>query len=418
MNGPPPDASRRHELVLLGLCLAAAIAYVHRGCLGVAESTIRDELQISEKAMGFVMAAFFLTYSIFQIPTGWLVDRWGPRRSLLWFGMLGAGTVAFGAVGGVAFLVASRLAMGGAQAGLFPAATVSLAAWYPGRRRAFAVGTLAASMSLGSALGAPLTGVLLEPLGWRALFVLYAVPGVAWSLWFYGFFRDRPAAAPPPPPRARTPWKAIFTSAAMWWIIGQQFFRAMATVFYLTWFTTFLVKRYGLTTEAAGGWTALPLVGVVCGSLVGGVASDRVMAWTGSRVWGRKGVAMATLAVGVGLFAAAYHAADVRLAVPTIAAAAFFTSMANPCSYSLTMDMGGRHTAIVFSAMNMGGNVGATVFPILVPFWLQLADGDWGSVLFLVGGIYLAGAACWLLLDPRGTIEEPGERQPAAHERR
>src|SRR5688572_28858 len=87
--------TRVRYVVLLGLCLAAALAYVHRACFGVAESTIRGELGVSVKQMGWAMGLFFWTYALFQIPTGILVDRWGPRKSLLLFGMTGALTIAF-----------------------------------------------------------------------------------------------------------------------------------------------------------------------------------------------------------------------------------------------------------------------------------------------------------------------------------
>ena len=56
--------------VLAWLCAAATIAYVQRNSLGVLESTVRDDLGLSERQMGLVMGSFFLTYGIFQIPGG------------------------------------------------------------------------------------------------------------------------------------------------------------------------------------------------------------------------------------------------------------------------------------------------------------------------------------------------------------
>src|SRR4051794_30495467 len=196
----PDRPSNVRYVVLTGLCLAAALAYVHRGCLSVVESTARADLGLTTGQMGLALGVFFWAYALFQIPTGLLVDAWGPRRALFLFGLLGAITVAMGAgalwvdaATGFALLLASRILMGIAQAGLFPASTRAMSVWIPLRRRAFATGLLQAFMSVGGAAGAFLTGVLLEVVSWPYLFVLYAVPGLAWSFWFFAWFRDQPA---------------------------------------------------------------------------------------------------------------------------------------------------------------------------------------------------------------------------------
>ncbi|HEY8505391.1 MAG TPA: MFS transporter [Gemmataceae bacterium] len=427
----PERPTRVRYVVLAGLCLVACLAYVQRGALGIAESTVRTDLGISEELSGQAIGVFFLAYALFQIPTGMLVDAWGARWALLLFGMAGAATVALGAAGGVALLLLGRLLMGVAQAGLFPAATRCIATWFPLSRRAFATGTLTAFMSVGGALGALLTGTLLGVTDWRTIFVLYAVPGVLWSIWFFAWFRDRPEEHPSAngaerdliaagrlvpaggdsDPRPRTPWLRLFTRLALLALCGQQFFRAMATVLYLSWFATFLQETYRLSPGEAGRYTTFPLIGVTTGSFAGGMLSDWVLLRTGSRRWARRGVAVAGPLVGVCLFAAAYFIPTPAAGVAVITAAAFFAAFANPCAYSLTIDMGGRHIGSVFSTMNMAGNLGAAAFPLIVPAWVRLAGGDWGTVLFLVGGLYLAGIFGWLLLDPQRQIleeDEPG----------
>ena len=78
---------------------------------------------------------------------------------------------------------------------------------------------------------------------------------------------------------------------------------------------------------------------------------------------------------------------------------------AGPCSYTITIDMGGPHVAAVNATMNMLGNFGAWAFPIAVP-WLLTRFGSWDAVLVVFGACYLAGAAFWLLLKPDGDIVE------------
>lgn len=81
MERPESPTAIRY-IVLVGLCVAASIAYLCRNSIGVAESTIREELGLSEFAMGWVMSSFFLAYALGQIPTGWLGNRLGIRRAI------------------------------------------------------------------------------------------------------------------------------------------------------------------------------------------------------------------------------------------------------------------------------------------------------------------------------------------------
>src|SRR5690349_21733248 len=79
----PPSGVRYG--VLCGLCAIATISYVQRQSLGIAESSIREEMDLSKEQMGWVMTAFFVTYAVFQIPSGAMIRAWGVRRALPWF---------------------------------------------------------------------------------------------------------------------------------------------------------------------------------------------------------------------------------------------------------------------------------------------------------------------------------------------
>jgi ACS family glucarate transporter-like MFS transporter len=321
--------------------------------------------------------------------------------------------------------------MGAAQAGIFSCSTSSIAQWFPGTRRAVASGALASFMSVGGAVGAILTGLLLDQISWRWLFFLFALPGVVWAAWFFLWFRDRPQdhravsagelalirpSAPHPiqdpvdESREPTPWGLIFTSSAMWWICGQQFFRAAGYIFFTSWFATFLKETRGVTTAQAGILNSLPLWGVVLGSLAGGAASDWLLVHTGSRQLSRQGLAvLSQLACALFIFLA-YPIENAWLAVLVISAGSFFAAMAGPCAYTVTIDMGGKHIPTVFSMMNMSGNLGAMVFPLLVPWLVRLA-GNWGLVLFVFAGVYLAAGACWLPINPNRTVFDRSGRR-------
>ncbi|HKB04013.1 MAG TPA: MFS transporter [Gemmataceae bacterium] len=420
-------------VVLFALCLAAGLAYIHRGCLSVVESTARADLGLSPRDMGWAIGSFFWAYALFQIPTGLLVDRWGPRRSLTLFGLLGAVTVAMsaGTLGvdaatGFAILLVARVLMGIAQAGLFPASTRALSVWIPLRRRAFAAGTLQACMSLGGAVGAFITAQLLGIVYWPWVFVIYAVPGLAWSAWFFAWYRDRPddhrgtnsaeraLLQPEPTAAGSSPGSASLAVLLTFPVIclcAQQVFRAGANVFWFTWCPTYLQNAHGLSPRAAGSLTSLPIIGVVVGCIVGGWIADRVLVHTGSRRLSRAGTAVTACGLGALLFGLTFLIPEgqAALGVAVLSLAAIVVSCSNCCGYSAAMDLGGRNLATVFGAMNMYGNFGAALFSQLVPEWVGWFG--WPAVVLLVGGSYACGLICWLPLNP-----DPKPRPPDAEE--
>ena len=218
---------------------------------------------------------------------------------------MGAGTLWVDAATGFALLLVLRVLMGIAQAGLFPASTRAMSVWIPLQRRAFAAGMLQACMYFGGAVGAFVTAQLLGVVSWPWVFVIYAVPGLAWSFWFFAWFRDQPDGhrgtndaerellrMPRSADRAADGWGAIFGDWSVIFLCVQQFFRAASAVFWMTWCPTYLQKVHGLSPQTAGTLTSLPIIGVVLGSIVGGLIADRVFVRTGSRRASRGGVAV------------------------------------------------------------------------------------------------------------------------------
>ena len=416
-------------VVLFGLCLAAALAYIHRGCLSVVVSTARDEMGLTTSKTGWALGAFFWAYALFQIPTGLLVDAWGPRRALFLFGVLGAvtiamatGTVWVDAATGFTLLLVSRVLMGIAQAGLFPASTRAMSVWIPLERRAFAAGMLQACMYFGGAVGAFVTAQLLGVVYWPWVFALYAVPGLLWSFWFFAWFRDRPdlhraaneaerelLRPTGTPKQAADGWGVVFADLSVIFLCAQQFFRAGAAVFWMTWCPTYLQVVHGLSRQAAGSWTSLPIIGIVTGSIVGGLIADRVFVRTGSRRASRGGVSAGGAVVGVGCFGVAFlvPAGQHALAIGVLTVASVAAAFGNSCGYSVAMDLGGRNLAAVFGAMNMFGNFGAALFSQVLPLWVLWFG--WEAAILLCALGYLTGAACWLPIHPDRTPDPQAE---------
>jgi MFS family permease len=202
----------------------------------------------------------------------------------------------------------------------------------------------------------------------------------------------------------------VFLSLTMWLVGIQQAFRAGANRFYDNWLPTYLQEDRGLSKERAANLSSWPQYTGVFGGLVGGILSDWVLQRTGSRRAGRKGVAVASLLFGSLFFVAAYFTADVAWSVVLLSAGSFVTIFSAPCAYALTMDLGGRNLGIVFSTMNMAGNLGSFAFTWAAP--RLVAWRGWDACLFVFAGAHVASAICWLFINPEGTIGEPQTTRP------
>src|SRR5271154_2389046 len=98
--------------VVLGmLCVMYFITYVDRVNIGTAASEIQKELHLSNTQLGLVFSAFAYPYLLFQVFGGWVGDRFGPRKTLFWCGLIwAAATIATGFVTSLFTLFIARVA--------------------------------------------------------------------------------------------------------------------------------------------------------------------------------------------------------------------------------------------------------------------------------------------------------------------
>lgn len=417
------------------LVLAAALAYLCRNAIGVAESSIREDLGLSLKQSGAFMGAFFWTYAIMQVPSGWFAQLRGTRIALTVFA--GAWCVAtFGIAAAQVFwlLIAAQLIMGVAQAGIFPASCNSIGHWMPMARRSLACGLLAAGMQIGAIIASGLTGDLLEEMHWRLVFALYAIPGIVWAVAFGICFRNRPEDSPavnqaelalirsgedpgkenePSKVGKPFPWREILRTPAIYFLCGQQVCRAAGYMFFASWFPTFLQETRGISVKDSGYLQGLVLGGTFLGCILGGLVTDWIWRRTQNLRFSRSGVGATCLFTCAVLILAAWFVKSVPVAIGLLALGSFFAALGGPCALTATIDIGGDHVPQVFGLMNMTGNFAAASTPILVG-WLFEQTENWNLVLLLFAGVYFLGAISWACVNPTRSTAEAGRTQSFA----
>ncbi|MCY2998868.1 MAG: MFS transporter [Planctomycetota bacterium] len=404
--------------VLALLCISAAIAYVQRAALSVPASEIAGDLEFADLArdMGWIQSAWYFSYGLMQIPSGWLADRLGSRRALAIFSVVWSlATLLTAFVTDFVSLLVMWSLMGAAQAGAFPCAAKALGRIFPETERARATGLLASGMTLGGAVAPVMTAMILQSLTawadawgidrWRLLLGAYAVPGILWTVVFLGLvsLRTLPAGSRTSVTTVPVDWSRLLRSWPLALLCAQQFFRAAGMVFFMTWFPTFLQKTRDVTLLGSGVLTTVAGIGGVVGSLTGGFFSDWLLLKTGNKRLSRQGIAVVGMGLCSLLIVASYFVSDIQQSIALITLGAFCATFGGVSGYTVAISFGGRQVATVFSTMNMFGNLGAALFP-LTAGWLVAQTGNWNLILFLFASVMAIDALCWAFLNPQGTL--------------
>jgi len=373
--------------------------------------------------MSVVFSAFTLSYSLFEIPSGWLGDVKGPRRVLtrivLWWS---AFTMLTGFARGFQSLVAIRFLFGAGEAGAFPNIARSFSRWFPARERGRANGVMFLGSRLGGMLSAPVALLIIARWGWRESFVIFGLIGVVWAAAWYAWYRDRPEEHPAmtaaelaviraDADRAaggeRTPWALLLRSRNLYAICAMYFAFGYGLYFYFTWLPTYLIRVLGFSQFGGGLFAALPFLLAGIADVVGGWLTDSLSRRFGLRV-GRCHLGFAAFMTCAALVFAS------QLPLPAVARAVLLAfalasaDLALGACWAVPIDIAPDHAGVITGCMNTLGNLGGLVGPIVVGIAVD-RWGSWAFPFYITAAVYALGALAWLAIDPLAPIRAPAQ---------
>lgn len=410
--------SRARYWVIVFAVTLAVIQYVDRVCISA--PVIQEDLQLSKKQMGWVFSAFTLAYALFEIPAGYLGDRIGPRKVLLrivlWWSFF---TAATGWMRSWASLVVVRFLFGAGEAGAFPNLTKAFNRWLPTTERTRAQGIMWMSARLGGAFTPALVFLCLQFVNWRTAFLLFALLGIAWAAVFYWWYRDDPHSHPQvnaaeaallpveteTTGHFRPPWKKMFTSPTVWCLCGQYFACSYSFYYFITWFPTYLLKARGFDLKQSALLAGTPLFVGAFGSLFAGWISPILARRTGDVGLVRRWIGAIAAAGAAALLIVATLMTNPYLAVGAMALVAFCNDMQMPGAWTACMDVGGKSVATLSGTMNMMGNVGGFLSPIVCGYIVDQTN-NWNLAFYVTAAAYVAGIFFWLRMDPVTPLEK------------
>jgi MFS family permease len=203
------------------------------------------------------------------------------------------------------------------------------------------------------------------------------------------WYRDSPSGQDVLRTTVPVPWKTLLTDRTLLALFWAYFASGFGFQFFVTWLPTFLIKEHGLTLQRSGVYAALPLLAGAAGCLAGGVLAD----WLGRRMVGVCGFLFSAVAFVGSVFAGSGEWVIVGLVL-----AAGLHDVTLPVAWATCVDVGGKFGGTASGYMNLASSISGTLAP-LAGAWLAEITGTFTAVFWVAAGVYLVGAALWLVIE-------------------
>nr|WP_210294332.1 MULTISPECIES: MFS transporter [unclassified Rhizobium] len=406
------------------------IAFIDRVNIGFASLTMNQDLGFTSTVFGVGAGIFFLGYFLFEVPSNLILNKVGARiwiaRVMITWGLV-SGAMAL--VQGTTSFYVLRFLLGVAEAGFFPGIILYLSYWFPARRRAAVTAMFMAAAPLATAIGSPISGVLLEMhgiwglAGWQWMFVIEAIPALVLGVVVLFVLTDRPEKAKwlcdderawlvktmeqeqaGKPKASHSIWAGLIDVRVL--ALSLVYFGTSAGLYTLGIWAPQIIKSFGLSSLQVGFVNAIPAVFAVVGMILWARNSDK----KAERTWHVVGACLLA-AAGLAFASGATTVFAVLLALTLVNIG---ISASKPPLWSMpTLFLSGPAAAAGIATINSIGNLGGFVGPSMIG-WIKDVTGSFAGGLYFVAALLVVSALTTLLL-ARSAARQPGQATSVQH---
>ena len=406
----------KRYLVLLVLGVFSVITYLDRTAMGLTGDAVTKDLNLTDEQFGWILFAFTVAYGAFDIPTGWLGDKFGPRATLFRIVIIWSiFTVLTGFATGFIMLFVVRFLFGAGEAGAYPNATVAISRWFPMEERGRAQSVVWMCSRLGGALAPFLILPIMGWADWRTVFYLFGILGFIWAVGWYFWFKDEPRDMPgitqqevayiennrsiKSAAHGFLSWSTIVKNRNLWALCLMYFFLLFAAYFYMSWMPKYLANGRGIPKEELTFMTSLPFILGMAGCLIGGFSSDYLVKKWGLK-WGRRSVGMIGLLLsGVCILVASNLSIENNsIAMIFLALGLAFKDFTLPVAWSVAADIGGKRAGVIAGTMGMCGHIGSSIMSVSYGY-IKGVTGSWEIPTQAIGVCVMLGGILWMWVD-------------------
>ncbi|HWQ61890.1 MAG TPA: MFS transporter [Negativicutes bacterium] len=401
--------------VALVIMVCYLVAWLDRMCISMTIPFMMKDLNFSATAAGSIMGAFFLTYSLVQMPGGMLSDKIGPRKvisgALIWWSAFTAFT---GLVSSLTNILIVRFLFGLGE-GVFPAPVwKTIGNWFNKSERATANSVILSTVALGPAITPLIMAPVIAGFGWRAAFYILGIAGLFCALLSWRYLADTPRHHPDISQQELAAYEAerqaeaaaggsnlakaslgqLMASPIIWVLFVVWLTLTIAMYGYMTWLPAYLMKVRGLSLMSAGVAASVPFFFAAIGTGIAG--------WLMDRFFKKNVKVLIVIAELLGAFFLYqfFNVADNTAAQIYQCVAAFFLWMALGAFWSLTVLVIPEHLMGSGSGfVNTGGQFGGFIAPIAIGVMIDYFGGNYAAGFnVLIGSTVLSAVVVTLFV--------------------
>ncbi|MXQ53782.1 MFS transporter [Shimazuella alba] len=385
-------------LILVG----AVINYLDRSNLSVANTTIAKEFGLSPLEMGVLLSAFLWPYALANLPAGWLVDKFGPKKMFAWAsGLWSAVTIATAFTNTYSLFYTMRVLLGVSESPFFPSAVKAVNNWFSKKDRGTPLAIINTGSQIANGIAPPLLTALMLAFSWKIMFIIVGVAGIVVMVVWLMTYRDPKKneimvevqkLSEAKETEAQVRWRDLFKFKSTWYMIIGNFGLVYTMWTFLTWLPGYLETDRGLSLMKTGWIASIPFLVGIIGVPLGGIISDYFIRKGFQPIKARKiplvcGAIIAAIAV-----IPIPYVKDINTCVALLSLAYFASSVPTGVIWTLATDVAPKNmVASLGSIQNFGGFIGAALAPIVTGAVVQ-STGSFEYV-FLIGAVLLIVSA-------------------------
>jgi MFS family permease len=369
------------HFILALLFIGFLVDYLDRMVMSVAVVYIKDEFNLDAAAVGAILSSFFISYSIMQIPGGWLTDKFGSRKVLIWSIVVwSVFTVLTGFAWSLISLLVIRFLFGIGQGGYPQASQKGIADYFPLKERPKASALLMSSNYFGLALAPLVAAPMILWMGWRNMFVVLGLLGVVLTAVFWIYFKPKAqTGSSEDNGKNRVPVKELLSNAELWKITIMWFAAGIVNWGLASWMPSYLMEARGMEIMTMGFYAALPGLSTGIAMLFSGWLLDRYFVNLEKYY-----AAFGMLVSGIFLYLM-FTTTSVPLAMLYLNICMVFKSFAFTVAFSLPHKlMSKRVIGSAMGVINMGAQSAGFISPLVMGFLISMTGSYNAAFWFLI----------------------------------
>lgn len=391
--------SENRYVVFFFLYIGFCISYIDRSAIGLALPAVSKDFNLAPTEMGVVISAFFIGYSIMQIPGGWLSDHFGSKTVILVaLTLWSIFTFTTGHASTLAGLLFLRFVFGLCEGPYAGSCYRAIAEYFPRELRpAFTTGILSSNY-IGSAMAPVVIVPLILWFGWRGMFQILGIIGLVYVFLYALFVKQTKPQEETEEDKSKKNkyFLHLLKFSLIWKLILCAFCISCINKGLDAWMPTYLIAERGINLKAVGYLTPIPFIAFFL--------STAVCGWVMNKYFDKKEnwmIVICAAMTAIFLYFM-YNAETIMWVVIFQCGVYFFKACIMGTAVAIVLKIvTGSIAGCTSTLINMGGQVAGFISPIIMGYLVYAFNGSFNAVFYYLMGVAALCAISALLIPTR-----------------